>query len=365
MEGQEYNLSEMRELTTSQYDSARNAAIQRIQKRIGDKPRRADFKQDYAPLWGTLDILAIVIFIAAVMVSSLHILVYAGGQAQASFIETRAIEVLGIKPTQMIYGLMHQAGLLAIAESAMLLFFVMARINTGFARWGNGALALLACIFVVVANWNSGLNEFLSLLVPAFTIGIGFRLEDRITENMRRSSEIDTQYRHAINEWAKASSDPTKHPEWLSTLAVEVWQKLVGYKSNQSFIDAPADFRRLAVSRELEKENWAKGQWLVLSPGQNGQTRTQRTTQVRPLPTVQDAGTNGHRNIGHGTGYEKDMSAPDKVRKHLEDNPQDADLSVRELGERLGVGKSTVHNVMKEMRTVQSNGHLSNGHIER
>jgi len=253
-----YELSDLKELTTAQIDAAREAALKRVQARIGSKPRRQDYRREHGPLWTALDLLALVIFGAALAISSVHILAYSGHEAAASFDRIQQQPMLGMALDAGLYGLVHQLGFILLAEAAMLLFFVLYRTRAGFERWLSLALAVAAMAFVVVANLSSGLNLFLALLAPAFTIGIGFRLESLIAENLRRNREIDTRYRAALDVWEAASQDATKHPDYRAILAQEIWQKLIGLKANAQFVDAPAAFKRSAVYRELAKEAWAQ-----------------------------------------------------------------------------------------------------------
>jgi hypothetical protein len=58
-----------------------------------------------------------------------------------------------------------------------------------------------------------------------------------------------------------------------------------------------------------------------------------------------------------GQGYNYTPNASDTVKMHLEANPQDIELSVRELASMLGVGKSTVADVKRDMQS--NNGHQS------
>ena len=69
-----YDINDLKELTTAQLDAAREAALKRVQARIGSKPARKDYRREYGPLWTVLDLLALVIFCAALAVSSVHIL---------------------------------------------------------------------------------------------------------------------------------------------------------------------------------------------------------------------------------------------------------------------------------------------------
>lgn len=70
------------------------------------------------------------------------------------------------------------------------------------------------------------------------------------------------------------------------------------------------------------------------------------SSAVRPA----DMDTDGR---GHGTGYgySKRTDARTQVWTYLDENPQAADMPVRELAEVVGVGKSTVAEVLRDWRT--------------
>lgn len=83
--------------------------------------------------------------------------------------------------------------------------------------------------------------------------------------------------------------------------------------------------------------------------------------RVEPVPVPQISvsapvsavrGADGQRtdNHGYGTGYTKRMDARDMIRTHLQENPDDLSMTVRELADKLGRSKTTVAEVMKEMR---------------
>lgn len=286
------NVNDLKELTAQQYDACKARAVERVQQRIGAKPTRKQYSREYAPLFGALDILAAVIFLAALAVSSLHILKYSGNQATTSYSATAAQKIVGITVDQHTYGVIHQIGFILLAEAAMLLFFVLFRTRQGFERWSSFVLALLAMIFVMVANLSSGLNPFLSILAPAFTIGIGFRLEHLTAESLRRNADVDKRYTEALTTYERAQDDITTHPEYRPLLVAEVWSKLVSLKANASFADAPAAFRHAAVRREMEREAWAYGMDTNI---------THYTQSLPPIP----AGNNG---VSHRDATQKEVA---------------------------------------------------------
>lgn len=56
----------------------------------------------------------------------------------------------------------------------------------------------------------------------------------------------------------------------------------------------------------------------------------------------------GH--TGHGQGYVRESKASMFVRKHLDNHPEDLSIPVRDLAEKLSVGKSTVATVVREYK---------------
>lgn len=252
-----YDLSDLKELTAAQYDNCKARAADRVQKRIGDKPTRKAFKREYAPQWNMLDVLAGVIFLAALAVSSLHILAYSGQEAATSYTAATTAQIAGLSVDSHTYGVVHQIGFILLAEAAVLLFFVLFRTRSGLERWLSLALALMASIFVFVANLSSGLNVFLALLAPAFTIGIGFRLEALTAESLRRNQDIDARYLEALSIWERAQEDVSTHPDYRAFLAQEIWENLVRLKANQDYSEAPRSIKLAAVQREMARDSWA------------------------------------------------------------------------------------------------------------
>jgi hypothetical protein len=53
---------------------------------------------------------------------------------------------------------------------------------------------------------------------------------------------------------------------------------------------------------------------------------------------------------GHGQGYSRESKAASIVRAHLDSHPEDMSIPLRELAVKLGVGKSTVGNVLREYK---------------
>lgn len=251
-----YTLNDLKQLTIKQYDECRESALVRVGKRIGNKPTREQFQRELGRLWSELDIIALVVFVAALIVSSIHIISHMGKLADASYISS-AQAAAGTVLSRDLYVGAHQWALIALAEGSMILFLVMFGMQRDWRRWVYLALALIAAAFVLVANWQSGIGFLESLMIPAFTIGIGFKLEHLIVQVIQRKGEVDSRYLAAMAVYEAATHDPAEHPDFKRLLYTEIWQKLVSLKANAAFVDAPAGFKQSAVKRELEKDQWA------------------------------------------------------------------------------------------------------------
>ncbi|MBZ0302179.1 MAG: hypothetical protein K8J31_20690 [Anaerolineae bacterium] len=315
-----HNLTDLKPLTTDQYDACKGRAIERLQARIGDKPTRKQFKRDYALLWNLLDLLALVIFLAALAISSLHILAYSGQQATVSYNASSAAAVTGLKVDAHTYGVIHQIGFVLLAEAAMLLFFVLFRTRQRLEKWLALGLAVMAMVFVIAANLSSGLNVFLSILAPAFTIGIGFRLEALTAENLRRNADIDRRYLEALTIWERAQDDLTTHPDYRPLLAQEIWEKLISLKANSEFRDAPQDFKQGAVYRELERDAWAYklNEHASLQPSFSpiqASRRHDEVAQTNPLSAIAN-GRNSRQTITQMVGADNGENGAETADDH-------------------------------------------------
>lgn len=118
---------------------------------------------------------------------------------------------------------------------------------------------------------------------------------------------------------------------------------------------ADADYRKaeaewqagLTASWNSNKAKWGAKVQIEQRPvdGQQGQLPS---VSVRPLSTGQDTlGPYGH-------SFQRKSNATELVIEHLRGNPADAELTSRVLGEKLGVGKSTVALAVKTFKAEQS-----------
>jgi hypothetical protein len=297
------HLENMKPLTTEQYDKCRESATARVTKRIGERPVRQQFQRELGSLITLLDVIAILVFVSAFIVSSIHIISHMGKLASASY-TTVSQPRAGIVISQDLYVAVHQWMLIPLAEGSMILFLVMFGMSDkNWRKWVYFALAAVAVSFVMVANIQSGIGWLESLMPPIFTIGIGLKLEQLIVQSLRRREGINRRYIEALEVWEAATQDATQHPDFLPILRQEIWQKLIALKANTEFVDAPSPFKRDAVQRELERERWTyedHGDNFVTSQVLPGEAPTPRPFG-NILPTLGGLGTtkvapsaNGH-----------------------------------------------------------------------
>lgn len=283
----DYTLSNLKPLTSTQYDAARQKALARVEARIGQKPTRKQFQREYAPLLTVLDVLALVVFVAALLISTTHILQYVQGQAATAY----HFDGDGINMTLTDFTSVKQIGAIALAEAAVVLFGTMHALTP---KRGASVLrhvsfplviAALSTLFVFVANISGGGDLLFALLPPVTTLGLSLRMESIVSELLKRRIEIDGKYRAALDVWEAASADPAQHPEFQPLLRAEIWSSLSA--RNRDFADAPMGFRRIAVRRELERETWAYSDG-EQPPGErvNGHWSDANPLAAAPAPTL-------------------------------------------------------------------------------
>lgn len=250
-------LTDLKPLTIDQYEACRRRALERVGERIGAKPSRAQFQRELGPLTTVLDAIALIVFLPALAISSVHIIAHMGKLAESSY--NAALQAgAGTVLSRDFYVAAHQWAVIPLAEGSMILFLVMFGMQrAGWRRWVYLILSLLAGVFVLVANWQSGIGVLESLLAPAFTIGIGLKLEHLIVQLLRRRESVNNRYLEALAIYETATTDATQHPDYLPILRHEIWQKLTSLKANLAYADAPTGFKHLAVRRELAREQWA------------------------------------------------------------------------------------------------------------
>lgn len=312
----------LKPLTTAQYDECRVKALDRVSKRIGDKPERKDFQREMAPLWTILDVLALIVFVCALAVSSAHIITHMGKLADQSFtnIGTQAGKTI----SRDDYVALHQIGMIFLAEGSMILFMVLFGMSAqpkaatapgqqpkaefNWRRWVYLFLALVSLVFVGVANWQSQIGLLESVLAPFFTIGIGLKLELLIVELLKRRAVVDEKYLKAVGIWEAATADATSHPDYLPMFRQEVWAALA--KKNRDYVDAPRGFKYGAVDREMARDRWAYEPAPVQEVFQPvEEVRSKQLKEVHPEPAAVPFGEGGALMLDENDNMQPVLSA--------------------------------------------------------
>lgn len=246
------DIEDVKPLTNAARDRCFERAIQRVRKLAGPKPTRRQFAIEHGSLFGVLDWLALFVFLSALVVSSLNIIAHMGRLASSAYTPSPA----GIRISPELATVVYQTASIPLAEFSMLAFLVAFGLTHGWRRWVYLALAGLATVFILLANVTSGVGRFEAALPALFTIGTGLRLEYLVIEGLRRRQDITERYRVALNEWRAAQTNPEQHPKFMSYLRQEMWAHLMTYKDNQRFVDAPVEFKRAVIERELQAMQW-------------------------------------------------------------------------------------------------------------
>ncbi len=274
-------ISQLKPLTNEQYERCREAALRRVQKRIGSRPTRLDFVRELGAIWTPLDFIALIVFVAALVISSLHIIVHMGELANSSY-GNLSQSPIGTHVGNDLYAAIHQWGMIFLSEGSMILFAVLFGLTRKtWRRWVFLTLALLAAVFVVIANWQSGVGTLESIMPAVFTLGIGLNLERLIVALLKQRENVNARYLAALELWEVASTDATKHPDFMPVLRQEIWQKLTSLKSNYYFVEAPAVIKHQAVKREMERDTWAYDQG-----GNVSENPLSMTVQTEPLAEI-------------------------------------------------------------------------------
>lgn len=251
-------LRDLKPLTNSQYDDCKKRALKRTNDSIGEKPTRAQFQRELGSLWTVLDIIAGLVFFPALLISSVHIISHMGSLAMTAYGNLKQGQV-GTVISQADFVNIHQVMAIPLAEGSMILFLVMFGLTRrGWRRWVYFTLSVIASVFILVANLSSGLAWFEALLAPAFTIGIGLKLEHLIAQSLARRRDVDEKYIAAVAVYESATHDAATHPNYKPFLKQEIVQALIAKsKANVWLADADSPFKAAAVAREMARDSWA------------------------------------------------------------------------------------------------------------
>lgn len=272
-------LKALRPLTQEERQTAQAAARAAVIRDAGDRPERRQFQRELGSSFTLLDYLALVVFVAALAISSAHIIQYMKAEATESY---QAGTSAGLYISQNVYALTHEIGAILLAESAAILFMTMhSMTSAGRANRRYGlrylsiplVLALMSAIFIFTANLSSGVNWLVSIMPPLFTLGIAVRLEQLIVSSLQNRDEVNRRYLQSLHDWETATAKPEHHPKYIQMYANALKDAIYKANSRREAAKALTIVEwRLLVKREIAADQWYEDVDL--------------TEQPRPLPQV-------------------------------------------------------------------------------
>jgi len=169
-----------------------------------------------------------------------------------------------------------------------------------------------------------------AISAPALAFISGDIMALETLRNSHKTRRVKEAHQKALTEWMDGLNTAWTREKSRWGVKIEV------SRADSPTMDSPqlsSAVRPADMDTDTDGRNYSTGQ------GYN------KRTDARTA----DMDTDG-RNYSTGQGYNKRTDARTAIWAHLEQNPPDAELKVRELAEKIGVGKSTVAEVLKEYR---------------
>lgn len=361
-------ISKVNGLTPEQREQAYTLARLKI---AGRQPQLADFVaanyQRYPKsLVDGLRVIAYIVLFSAFLPSAIRIF-KASYDLSAGIIAPETEELTGLALAGVI---VIAAMSIVLAETGQVAFTLWAATveTDGLRRWlWIGAIGCTG--FALVANaqivrpWDRQTEILLAyietFLPPVLVLIASHVLKAQALHDIESAEKARQAYQKSVKEWTDKRDNAEFSDKWLRVVATAL---------KQAIMDANA--KKTAVLREVTDEEWralvvremrADGWWADKSVQQVAD-RVVRSAAVRSSADGQrkrtgvadgQADENG-RGHATGMGYTKRTDARTRVWEYLNENPEAADMTVRDLAETIGVGKSTVSDVVREWRAGQA-----------
>lgn len=249
-------------LSLAQYEQCKTRAVSIIQRQIGDEPEKQSYLKANNPITFRgilLTSLLILVFIGALIPSSLHIVTHMTNQL--SNVDIR----YGLSISNSFYYYAHQLGYILLAESSLLIFTITHALKEdkpsilGVRLSLNLFLAIFAACFILYANLNAGIGFFESILPPIFTIGGGLIIESIITERAKNNGRAYQDWLNAYQDWDYYRKNPEKHDNYERIFNQAIWNSLVALPKNSSeeLNNLSAQEKRNLVMQERSRDLWS------------------------------------------------------------------------------------------------------------
>lgn len=290
-----------------------------------------------------------VLYLAAVIVSAPHTI--------PLFLES--------VPEYQLFGLFNVRYIVAVAAFVMieiaLLMLTYARIKQRARRretWEHGLES--------VNKWLSG------ALILVFVVALGANIystldlsseSDETADAPTNQEQVTTLAEFKVNQAATVSMDETKEGfvEQYGRLAIflligasaPVLALLVGDVSAILWITRQATHREQLADYDRQYDEWNQGCIAAYRPGKLRGLSGNGDMSSAPVRPLLSGGQSSGQDSGHATGqgYKKRTDARQIVREYLLQNRDAIYGNSREIADLIGVGKTTVNDVQKELRT--------------
>jgi hypothetical protein len=242
---------------------------------------------------------------------------------------------------------------------AILLMFISAALLSGVhtiptVRSGIETNELITASIRDMVSILSFVAIELAIFLAAYALigGVGFRANG--LTYMTLLTAFSVAMVSNLHSVGSALSDDSSSMSQAVTLVLGVGAPLITLMSGKMFVNIHRDdrSRQSAADKEFEAACIA---WddAILSAYDDYLKRTRRANRTGQhssdvSASVRMDGQSDGQNGRAGYGYNRTSNAADKVRGYLEQNPDDIQLSVRQLADMLGVGKSTVADARRE-----------------
>ena len=215
----------------------------------------------------------------------------------------------------------------------------------------------------------------MTIAPPIAVLSIAVITEHIILDRVKSQYEADTHYKVKLREYRAWYDDPTTHKDFIN-IYVDLLQKAI-YQRN--IVGQGAKERRELMagltaydwSRLVKQEMKRAGGWyqdgvdVAVNADDEPMTISISTHRAK-LPMTAGGGVSNVSNltqldneprqmddldkVDNRQSVKRPSKAWDKAMKYLTNNPQDMELTTRELEEKIGVSRSTIANVLIELR---------------
>lgn len=329
-------LNDIPRLTQALRSEAKTRAKARVADLAGKRPTWADYRgnsQGEYPAWLTALIvsLSLVVLATAFMLSAIRLYHIGYTTFYATISHERSAGVAGV-------------AIILMAEAAAVLFTLsLSVIKADKASWrilvlstvATASLALSGNYMVALSGHDKNIFTVLeAMLPPMLTLSTAYVLKQLLLNTLKARYAQLQAFWGAEAEWKAANNESESHPQWLMIYANELRDGLIKAHSRRKQVTALLTSLTepqwaWLIRREMASDDWFdhavnSDEFELIS--QNEASRHEQSNDAQNLT-----------DLANLSGLTKPTPKRDLVIEHLKENPEDMGLTVRQLGERVGV----------------------------